>query len=377
MILEGGNYYFNTQLYDDLNLQETAFPTIEYFGVENDSNLATYLGHVYNTDHCSLLIDHVGKNLHDLRVFTDDLIYTPDQKVDFYAKLDLKGSGWETEYNKFQYKISCLYSRPEVQYLLDQGSLDYAVLDVLNNFSKTPEITVPGPIGEELKQKSIIRAFIELGLLYAEKHQSFMSCRRVYRKFFKRYYEAEVKKMTILQRLDFLYWRAVKGIHVTGMNENLERNIKSSYNDTKEEADWDVDLYDQNVGRRDDPGNERIDFKDKYSRKLNFQAYGKFSEFPYFRFNLISITVMLDKFMNYPAAYTHLKEKHKKEGNPEPVITQPYDKWLEKKATEYSSLPQTDSEVKISFTPEENQRAMLKAAYIYDNPEKLKNPITS
>lgn len=343
--------------------------------MENITNLGNYLGHIFNSDHCSLLIDHIGKNLHDLRIFTDDLIYTPDKNIDFYLKLDLDGPGWETEYNKFHNKIISLYNRPEVQYLLEQGSLDYAILDVLYNFNKTPEITVPGPIGEELKQKPIIRAFIELGLLYAEKHQSFMSCRRVYRKFFKRFYLSEVKKMSISKKLDFFYWKAVKGIHVTGMNENLDRSIKSSYNDTKEEADWDVDLYDQNVGRRDDPGNERIVFKDKYSRKINFQAYGKFTEFPYFRFNLISLTVLLDRFMNYPAAYTHLKEKNLKEGNPEPVITQPYDKWLEKKATEYSSLPQTDSEVKVSMTPEENQRAMLKAAYIYDNPEKLKNPI--
>lgn len=358
-----------------MNIQETAFPTIEFRGVVTGIDLVKYLSHIYNNDHVLLLLKNVGVNLHDLRIFTDDIIYSDENNIDFYSKLDINGPAWETEYNKFVYKICCLYDRPEVEYLFELGTLDYAILDVLYNFSKTPEILVTGSIGEEIKQKSIIRAFMELNLLYAEKHQSYMSCRPIHSKFFKRFYNSELKKMPLNKKIGFYHWRATKGIHTSGMNENLARSVKSPYYDAKEEADWDNDLYDQFTGRRDDPGDLTLEFRDKNSKKLNFQAYGKFTEFPYFKYNLLPITIFLDKFMNYPAAYTHLKDKHEKEGNPEPVITQPYDKWVDKKATEYSSLPQTDSEVKISTTPEENRRALLKTAYIYDNPEKMKNPI--
>lgn len=318
---------------------------------------------------------HLGAHLHNLRIFTDNIVNTKEKNLDLYKALDCNGPEWQIEYQKFEYRINSIYNRPEVEYLLDNGSLKFAILDVLYNFSISPLINVIGPIGEEIKQKSIIRAFIETNLLYPEKHMSYLFCSNLHRKFFKRYYDQEMKKMSVSDKAGFWLWSLKKGVHTKGMAENLAKTIEHNYTDYKETADWDVDLYNSIAGKRKDPGVYYPEFTDDSSRKLGFESYGKFTEFPYIRSLLTPVVAFLDKFLNYPNAFMNIKRKNQLEGNPEPVIAQPVHKWLENVATVPSGLPQTDSEFRVAPTPEETERTVVKMAYIYDNPEKFRNLI--
>jgi hypothetical protein len=375
IILEGGSFYFNTQIYDDLNLLETAFPTLEWEGAESLKEMEDLFSHIYNKDHIQLISRNIGKNLHYWRVFTDNLIHIQDKNPDFYKLLDCNGPEWDKEYQKFCYKINSMYDRPEVEYLLNNGTLNFAILDVLSNFFKSPVIMVMGPIGEEIKQKSIIRVFIELGLLYPQKHNSYLYCLKIHSKFFEKYYKQAIKKMTLSEKIAFRVWTLTKGIHTKGMDENLDRNIYSSYYDAKNMADWDADIYDPLAGKRSDPGIFYPEFIDPHSGKIIFESYGKGTDIGFIRYQLTPINAFLDKFLNYPNAFMNLQRKNKLEGNPEPVITQPVHKWIDRRATVSSELPQTDSEVRVWLSPEEKERAILKAAYIYDNPEKYRNLI--
>ena len=358
-----------------MNLLETTFPTIEWTGIESVSHMNEMLGHIYNTDHSQLIGKNIGFDPHYLRIFTDNLVNTKDTNFDFYKALDCDGPEWQNEYQRFEYKINSIYNRPEVEYLLENGTLRFAILDVVYNFYRSDLINVMGPIGEEIKQKSIIRAFTEVNLLYPEKHYSYLFCSRVHKKFFKRYYDQEMKKMTVADKVGFWVWSLNKGVHTKGMAENLEKTVYSDYTDLKELADWDVDLYCSTAGKRKDPGVYNPPLTDSHSRKIAFESYGKFTEFPYFRYQLTPVVAFLDKFLNYPNAFMNTKRKNEQEGNPEPVITQPVHKWLQNRISVPSSLPQADSELRINPTPEESERTILKMAYIYDNPDKFRNVI--
>lgn len=180
---------------------------------------------------------HIGLGLHDVRIFTDGLIHSPDPEPNFYLHLDCKGKEWDLEYKKFVYKIGQVYLRPEVQYLLEENKLHFAVLDLVYNFIKTKgEIMTLGPIGEEIKQKSIMKAFFEVSLLYPEKHFSYVFCRKVHLKFLSKYYKEELKKMTTSEKIEYYWWVLFNGLHIKDMNVNSERDRACLYNDYKYEA---------------------------------------------------------------------------------------------------------------------------------------------
>ena len=354
---------------------EIVFPTIEWKGIRNRQQMISLFNHIYNSTHAELIEKHVGYGLHDIRVFTEGLIHSTEESPDFYTHLDCLGKEWDTEYNKFLYKISQVYLRPEVQFLLENNTIDHSILDLLYNFIKTKgQILTVGPIGEEVKQKSIIKAFCEVGLLYPEKHMSYLNTRYVYAKFFKKYYTEKLRKMTFIEKFDYNWWALWKGLHVKDMDQNRERTTASLYTDEKENQNWDLDLYSE-VGRRDDPSKEGLHYMDKESGKLMFFTYGKFTELPPIKYLLLPVIGFLTKIVNFPHAWMHLPRKHEMEGNPEPALTSNVYKWLENRRDVESSLPQYGAEVKLGLHKDEGERALLKVAYIYDKPEMFRKPI--
>lgn len=375
VIIESKGNYLNSQIYDDLNMLENSFSTIEWKGFENFLQMKNELKHIFHEQHIDLIYRNIGNNLHDVRIFTDGLVYSK-KEPDFYKNLDCEGQEFELEYNKFLYKISQVYLRPEVKHLFEDGTLDHAIIDACYNLTKTDgHLIAIGPIGEEVRQKAIIKSFVEAGLLYIEKHFSTIFSRKIYVKFFSRYYKSSIKKMTPLEKLDYNRWVLFKGLHIKDMKfrESLEKY--NSYSDHKNEYNWDVDLYGDHYGRRDDPGHEGFQLINRQTGRPWFYAYGKFTELAPIKYLIMPFSVFLGKAANFPFGYLHLKQKHKEEGNPEPPVSSYFFKWLERRATVYSALPQVDSEVKLGLNKEEYDRAWLKLAYLYDHPEQFKKPI--
>lgn len=375
MIFKGTGPYLNSQIYDDLNMLENAFPTLEWKGIESKKQLDKLLEHIFNPSHIEMIVKHLGTGLHDIRVFTEGLIHSKASKPDFYTHLDCFGKEWDMEYAKFLSKIAEVYTRPEVLFLLESSELDWALMDALKNFIKTDgQIMALGPIGEEIKQKSIIKAFFEVGLLYPEKHFSYVFSRPLYVKFFKRFLTEKLRKMTRLEKLEYKWWVLFKGLHIKDMNVNRSRELGSLYTDDKEDSNWDHDLYSR-VGKRDDPSKEGMNFINKDTGRLYFDTYGKFTEFPIIKYNTTPLQVFLSKIVNFPHAWLHLPRQHEKEGNPEPALTANVFKWIRNKRAVCSELPQPGAEVRIGLHRDEQERALLKAAYIYDKPEKFRRPI--
>ena len=375
IIFEASGGYFNSHLYDDLNLLETTFSTIEWKGIDNKAQFAKVLEHIYNPTHVEMIERHIGLGLHDVRIFTEGLVHSKNAKPDFYTYLDCKSEVWDTEYDKFLYKLQKLYLRPEVQFLLEENTLDFAVLDAITNFIKTRgQIMTLGAIGDAVKQKSIIKAFLEVQLLYAEKHSSYVFSRPLYVKFFKKYKKEKLSAMKLPDKVDYYWYVLRRGLHIKDMNVNRARDQHSLYTDGKEKKNWDADLY-ADAGRRDDPSKEGWTFINKETGKLYFWTYGKFTEIPPIKYPLMIVQQFVSKVANFPHGWMHLPRKHEMEGNPEPALTANVQKWIENRRTVESSLPRYGSEVRLGAYRDENERAILKAAYIFDKPEEFRTPI--
>lgn len=375
IILEARGSYFNRYVYEDLNIIDNSFPTIEWKGVETQTQLFEYLKHIFNPSHCELIAKNIGLGLHELRLFTDALVYAPEPQPNFYKYLECADPAWDMEYNKFLYKIGQVYLRPEVEFLLDNNTLDFAILDLLYNFIKTSgEIMIQGPIGEEVKQKSILKAFYEVGLVYEEKYYSYITAKFCSLNFFKKYYNQKYSQMSKFQKIDYNWWVFNKGLHIKdlGISRHLYKELE--YYDHKPNANWDVDLYGK-VGRRDDPGRDNEEFIVKETGGFFLFSYGKFTEFPIIRLLLSPVSLFLNKAMGYPGKFLNLKAKHDAEWNPEPPIANFVHKWIEERATSKSKLPQHGAEIYTEFTKEEHEKALMKIAYIYDHPDMFKKPI--
>lgn len=129
MIIETNkNAYFNTGVCDLLYIQETAFPTVEWFGLEQAKELEKFLSHIFNPLHTELIAKHIGMNLHMIRVFTESVLKQPSAP-DFLKllRLPLQLPQWTVEFAIFQNKVQSLYSHPYLEHLLRTNEIDFAV----------------------------------------------------------------------------------------------------------------------------------------------------------------------------------------------------------------------------------------------------------
>ena len=379
MIIESNeNNFFNTEIYDDLGVYEDAFPTLEWKGLETPGELDNLLGHIYNTEHTQLIAKHIGLSPHHIRIFTEGLLNSQEPNPDFVEHLKCEGPQWKEEYNRFLEKYHSLYLREEVSHLLENGTLDFAILDALENMLKAEgQIMTLSAWGEEIKKQSIIKAMTNVGLLYSEKHWSYLIVpNKVMLKFFKNLTNQVKSQMTWKEKLEYKWWRVSEGLHMADMAVNKNRQADSNYNDYKECANWDPDLYGGNYGKRADPGKEGVAFIDPGSNGLfTWESYGKLKELPVIRWTFMPAQFIVRYMFGYPDKYMHLPQKYIKEGNPDTPITLSIYSYFANKRTDPSFLPQYGSELKIGMDKLEHERAILKMAYMLENPQMFEREI--
>lgn len=186
-----------------------------------------------------MIRNNIGRNLHHLRVFTESLINSKETEPDFVEHLKCKGPEWNFEYNKFVNKIQSIYLRDEVQHLVENNTLDFAILSTLENFSKNiGEIQVQDQIGEEIKNQSIIRAFTETGLLYAEKHDDYLLVpSMIWVKFFKKYVTQKKSEMSLIEKIEYNYWKIYNHYKINDLKTNIYRENVKKMQDQKANRD--------------------------------------------------------------------------------------------------------------------------------------------
>ena len=168
------NRFFHREIYDDLSLEENLFTHIEWLGIETEADVVTFLGHIFNQTQAEMISRNLGRNLHLLRTFTESLVNSPNP--DFLRYLHLSTSEFATEEAKFTRKINEIYLSGETEHVLDRGDLDFALRHALSSFVKMGgEAFAVHMIGEELKNTSIFKAMMDVGILYPEKHTVYLT----------------------------------------------------------------------------------------------------------------------------------------------------------------------------------------------------------
>jgi hypothetical protein len=94
----------------------------------------------------------------------------------------------------------------------------------------------------------------ELGILYEEKHFSYINTgSEVQLRFFERWVRDRLGAMTVAQRADYRWYRLTKGYHIRDLDIYRDRAPRTKFNDDKDMANWDEDLYGPHYGYREDP----------------------------------------------------------------------------------------------------------------------------
>jgi hypothetical protein len=311
-------------------------------------------------------------NLHHLRIFTEGLINTPETVPDIYKHIQLETGNFEGEYLKFKNKVSKLYVLPELSHHLEDDSIDFVILDCIDTFIKTNgEIFAPEGMNVDIRSRSIIKAFENAGLLYAEKHYSYINVpSKVYLKFFKRYSKETKSKFKRSESLEYYFHRLSSGLKIGDMGENPERSEKSRYNDFKECSEWDTDLYGTRWGYRQDPGKQdRQVVRPGNPPSLDWKMYGYGRGFYFFDRMMLPFKLFAEYYYDYPHKYLANMWKHQVEGKPEVPLGYMVNRYLIEKQFERSDLPNKDREVRLDFDEEEIRRARMKIMFIYEHPE--------
>lgn len=140
------HYYFNEKIYNEINLSQKTFPTLEYGaviegGARSPHNLFTLqdkerqLMHIFNKEQVEMIVDKVGRSIFFTHMFTE-LAKARSEDVNFEELLELDHPAFQQVYREFEHRINKLYTHPLLGDLLDSGEIDFAVLNALEQIYK-------------------------------------------------------------------------------------------------------------------------------------------------------------------------------------------------------------------------------------------------
>lgn len=309
---------------------------------------------------------------------TEGLLNSKEPQPNFYAHIRGEASSFDSEYLKFKNKISKLYVLPELAHYYQDDTIDYVILDCIDSFIKTNgEIFATEGMNVDIRSRAVIKAFENVGLLYAEKHFSYINVpSKVYLAFFKRYSSQQKSEFTRSKSLEYFYYRLSSGLKIGDMGENAERSEDSRYNDYKEYSEWDTDLYGTKYGYRQDPGKQdRTVVRPGNQPSIAWKMYGFGRGFYLFDRLALPFKLFAEYYYEYPQKYVANIRKHVLEGKPEVPLGYMAYKFFIEKQIERSDLPNKDREVRIELDNDEMRRARMKIMFMYDNPEFLHKEI--
>ena len=364
------NRYFTSEIYDELQVYETAFPTLEFFGIEKQEDMKNFFGHIYNEVQQEILYTNVGRNLNHLRTFTNSLIDSTEDEPNITDHVSCTKPEFDKEYNIFKHKIYSLYTRPDLEHLLDSGDIDFAILDLIESFTQCKgEIYAVDCIGTEFKGNSLVRALVEENLLYQEKHYSYVNVgSQVYLQFFRRWVKDKKAALTRVQRLDYKYYRITKGFHIRDMAIYKDRMDYTRFNDHKHYSNWDTDLYGNEYGPRPDPVTPGYPLYHPGTRYIKYNPWGIGGAWGLY-YHVVMPGVLVAQMYGYPDKYMNKPKEYILEDKRGVAPTTNVHQYLTEMRLQPSNLPQYPAETKTNFNEQELYRAHWKLLYIYEHPE--------
>lgn len=359
------NNYFHRSLYDQLHLEENLFTHIEWLGIENEQDMVTFLGHIYNQSQAEMISRNLGRNLHFLRTLTDSLLSSPNP--DFLSTIQLQSPDFASYKAAFHRKINALYLTGEAEHLLNQGVLDFHVRHALQSFVKMGgEAYVVHAIGEELRGHAIYKALMEVGILYPEKHEPYISfASKGYSVLAKMYLES--RPLSQLKRLEYMIFTLKDAFLIRDLAMNKNRTEIFPYKNP--EILWDTDLHSRYVGRRPDPVRTGTPLDDLGSPHAEI-VYGKsfFMNNQFVRTGLYPIFGYISIIFQYPFKWLHKREEIRRKGLEKTPPALLFHKYFDEEKHTKSDLPNYGMEAQGGLTREAERRTRLRGLFLQENP---------
>ena len=155
---------------------EFTFPTIEFNGYESATKLAT-LNHIFNKDQLEEIENATGRSIYFTHVITEltkrrseDKTLTDILKLNDTPLLKLK--------RQFEHRLNKLFVHPLLGDLLDSGDIDFAVMQILEEFVKVHgrKHVLSGEhlyAKNELMQSPIFKAMFDLNIIWKSKYYEY------------------------------------------------------------------------------------------------------------------------------------------------------------------------------------------------------------
>lgn len=350
-----------------MQVADTAFSYIEVLGLEKENDLNAFLGHIFNSAQVRIVSKQIGRNLSQLRLFTESLLDADNPDLTQHVKCE--ADAFQGEYAKFCYKVNSVYLRPEVQHLLDRKVLDYAVYDVLEGLSKAGgEVNLFDARGDFMRFQSIIRGLSEVGVLYEEQHYSYLHFGSPFStKLAAQWAKDKYSSFSWNDKLDLMLFRIRHGLSFKELVINLDRNEKTILDDARQYLYWDTDLYGKDYGRRPDPSGSFNPMTES-GNQVQWELYGWGAGNPVVRWITAPVQGLLMYFYQYPHKYLGESRDYLNKGLGRFPIGQKAVEYWDDKYNYHSLLPQHGRENKTYYTSREKQRAVLKSVYMAENP---------
>mmetsp|Transcript_26656 Transcript_26656/g.47971 ORF Transcript_26656/g.47971 Transcript_26656/m.47971 type:complete len:380 (+) Transcript_26656:1217-2356(+) len=352
-----------------MQVADSSFTYIEVMGLEHTNEIKTYLGHIFNEEQSRIVGHQIGKNLNHLKLFTEFLLDT--ENPDLKKHISCEAPEFEGEFAKFCYKVNSVYTRPEVQHLLEEGELDFAIYDVINKLSKLGgEVNLYDSRGDYIREASIIKALCETGVLYEEQHYTHLHFgSRMTIKMAARWARERYAEFSINDKIEYEMFRLRKGLDLSELKQNIEKEENSIYNSFRQYLYWDTDLYGQDYGRRPDPSGTDNPCVEQGSTQLKWVPYGLGAGNLLIRQLLSPFVVFVAYFYKYPYKYLGEAWDFASKGLGRFPIGYNALAYWGRRWNYKSELPQSGRENKQYLTTIQNNRAILKAVYMAEHPE--------
>ena len=359
------NNYFHRSLYDQLHLEENLFTHIEWVGIESDVAMGNFLGHIYNKSQAQMISRNLGGNLQFIRLVTESLLASPNP--DFLATVKFQSKDLSSYEVAFQRKINAIYLTGEAEHLLNQGTLDYHIRHALKSLVKMGgQAYAVHLIGEELRGNAIYKALLEVGILYPEKHEPYISFSiKAYWYMAKKYLEA--RPLSMLSRFEFAMFTLKDAFLISDLAMNQNRSLNFPYKNPA--IQWDTDLYSVQVGRRPDPVSTGTPLDDpgRFNAEI---VYGKsfFMTNEVVRTGLYPIFAYVSIIFQYPFKWLPKREEIERKGLEKTPPALLFHRYLDEDKHVMSDLPNYGMEAQLGLTREEERRTRLRGLFLEENP---------
>jgi hypothetical protein len=144
---------------------------------------------IFNIDQMSEVDKKLGKSIYFLNIFTEyslspltfpfvRLVKARTENQSFEDVLALNHESFDKVRNEFEYRVNKLYSHPLLGDVLDNGEIDYVILDVFEGLLKNKKKTlyIGNDYGmQEFMKYPIIRALLDYNIVFKSKYYSEMN----------------------------------------------------------------------------------------------------------------------------------------------------------------------------------------------------------